>query len=109
MELITKQWKTNEVAKEWKNRYYSTYTGEWRYGSDKEEIYNKLVALGFNPNPDEVNEIIGNNGWTEVKCQVCGSQVEAVMKFEKMDDYNYMSINICKSCIEKAMNRLGRF
>lgn len=109
MNLITRQDNANKSAKEWKARYFHPIAKHWQYGAqEKERTYHELVSLGSNPNPDDVDKIIGNSSWTENMCQVCGEKVEETIRFEKIDDYEYSAIRICRSCIEKAILKFQR-
>ena len=58
------------VAARWRTantNHISTGNPYW-FDDKKEAIYNELVALGDNPDPDQVDAIIGNNSWTYACC-----------------------------------------
>lgn len=101
MQLITRKGQAKITAARWKTNYLKN--GEWRYGPDKERIYHELVALGNNPNPEDVNRVIGNSSWTDVKCDECGKYVEEVVQLGEEPDYESCTANICKSCLTLAM------
>jgi len=71
---------------------------EHQYRGDRRETYNKLLALGSNPDPDEVDKIIGNKSWTRCGCEVCFTDADIVGVAS-----NYVHIWVCKSCLESAL------
>ena len=62
------------VAARWREQYTSTSPKAASLGysywpdESKRAIYDKLVALGEDPDPDQVDAIIGNGSWTRVAC-----------------------------------------
>jgi len=103
MELITRQSLANGIVKRWKKQYPNN-----AYGDDKLVIRNKLMALGSNPNPDDIDEVIGNKSWTRVPdCDECGATVDAVVEVGETPDYESSTANICKGCLFKALSLTG--
>lgn len=101
MRLITKQHLANIAKDRWRAQYYQN--SEWySYGSDKEVKYNNLVALGDNPSPNDVNEVIGNISWTNITCSECKESVDSVVELGEVGydtEYGYA----CKDCLTKAL------
>jgi hypothetical protein len=56
----------HEIAERWKAQYCRGNV--WRYcgdGKGSKQIYAELIALGDNPNPADIERIIGNDSWTQ--------------------------------------------
>jgi hypothetical protein len=54
-----------KIAERWKAQYCRG--GAWRFcgdGKGSKQIYQELLALGPNPNPADIEMIIGNDSWT---------------------------------------------
>jgi hypothetical protein len=54
-----------KIADRWKAQYKRGRV--WTYCGDKRgsrRIHTELVALGANPSPADIDEIIGNDSWT---------------------------------------------
>ena len=104
MKLINRQTLTNEAAKRWKEQYCSN--GEW-YASrclPREETYAKLLALGTNPNPNDVDGLIGDSSWTDVKsCNECDQQVDELVEIGEPSDYESSTAYVCKKCLLEAL------
>lgn len=101
MRLITKQYLANIVKDRWKAQYY-TKGERYAYGGDKEVKYNALVALGDKPSPDDVNDVIGNSGWTRITCSECGESVASAVELGEMG-YDTEYVYACKDCLTKAL------
>lgn len=67
--IITSQDLVRDIADSWKKQYF--VDDAWRFGAGKEEVYNKLVALGSNAKPSDVDAAIGNDSWTALWCHEC--------------------------------------
>lgn len=95
LQLITRQSKADNVVHEWVYQMGALIeAGE----DNKREIYQKLVALGSHPKPDDVNKVIGNDSWTDIDCMVCGDAVEKAVTIQLIDDE---TIEICAKCVKK--------
>lgn len=98
MRVITRLSNAMVAADHWE-RQYSRGT----YGTDKADILYKLRELGENPNPDDVDRIIGNSSWTRTECNECGRVNVDVVEIGQKPDYESYTANICKSCLSKAL------
>ena len=98
MRIITRQTLANVCADSWKGQYKS-----WPEGSDKLEIAEKLTSLGSCPDPDQVDEVIGNTSWTRTRCDECGSVNIPVMELGEDLNYESCTANICRSCLIAAL------
>lgn len=94
----------SKVSEGWKNQYFNLEKGEWNIElkDDCEKIYKKLVKLGENPEPEDVDKVIGNNDWTVVFCMECGSVSEKVVVFGK----GKHPVTVCFTCLKKVLFKL---
>ena len=71
---------------------------------DDAPIYNPSHLLGFFSTiiPDAVNDIIGNQSWTQCSCSECNRDVDAVVQLGQEPDYESSTAWICRDCIKLA-------
>lgn len=102
MRLITKEMIVKGVAERWKTAYFSPKTNNWgtTISGDMEIVYKKLLKA---TSEKEVNDIIGNKFWTELHCDDCKKEVDAVVQLGDEPDYESATANICFECLEKAV------
>lgn len=98
MRIVSRVSKAVKAADSWYNTYYDRRNG-WRYGDNKRVIFEELVALGQEPDPDDVDRIIGNNSWTSTRCDECGESPEFVVMVGEEPDYESNTVFICSPCI----------
>lgn len=105
MEIVRDTELAASAAKRWKKQYF--YDGEWCNSRTKnyKEIYNNLRDFGSHPTPGEVEKIIGNNSWTEVRCYVCDGILQKAIRFHKPEEDSRVW-SVCLECLEKAVNLL---
>lgn len=102
MELITRQSNANGAAKRWSEQYKSG-----KHGEDKMNITQLLRGLPDNPNPDDVDKIIGNTSWTKVdNCNECGCSPDKLVEIGQEPDYESMTAYLCLSCLKDAVKLL---
>ena len=71
MELILRELKKKRVSAKYKQQHFKD--GVWLYDGVRRSVnFDKLVALGNNPNADKIDEIMGNKSWTHELCNECG-------------------------------------
>lgn len=102
MRLITSEDKAHRVARRWKEAYYYN-DNKWMVANDgtsfhPKTIYNKLMALGENPNPKDVDACIGNSSWTETICSECKKYTDRAVKIDSYDEEVYL----CLDCLGSA-------
>lgn len=95
MKLETRSTLAASTAQVWKERYF--VNGVW-YSDRFERIYNRLIALGENPESDAVDKILGNDSWTTPLCDICDEYVESVVRLSFGGNTSY---DICQSCAKK--------
>lgn len=99
MRLITRELNAVGAVERWASQYpaaMAAYSGE-----DKQVILRKLKELGENPDPDDVDSVIENGSWTGTKCDECGSENVAVIRFGHETDYDIT--DVCRECLMKAL------
>ena len=97
--LLTKQHLVNIVDERWKKQYFRGYS--WNYCAD--EKYEKLVSLGKNKNPQDVDKIIGNSSWTRLICHNCNKDIDAVFIFGTDETSCY----VCEYCVKIATQQFN--
>lgn len=98
--------KREELAKGVADRWYETYLdwrGVWLFGDDKRAIYANLIALGSNPSADDVDAAIGNDSWTQCRCNECSQCFEVVIEVGEKPDYESATAKLCKRCVTNAL------
>lgn len=96
------------VAEKWKKQYYIG-GGKWRailFGTgDSKDIYNALVSLGPEPDPDDIEEVIGNDSWTKTECDQCRvTNAPVVVISDGIDS----DVSLCYGCATEASMMLWR-
>lgn len=82
-------------------RWFKAY-GIRKSGRDKDAIYEKLLVLGPEPNPDDVDSVIGNKLWTTTgTCCGCDEQPALVQVGHELD-YDSSTAWLCKQCLKEA-------
>ena len=103
MELITRQTRANQAAQRWHRQYGPRFPESTAFG-DTEVIYQRLVALGPTPNPDDVDRIIGNDSWTRLgECDECDQQKSVLVQVGEEPDYESHTATICVDCLQAAL------
>lgn len=98
LKLVTKRDVIKKVAARWHEAYFDEKGRGDYYGEDKPEIYAELLGLHLDTcTEDEVTAIIGNDSWTELRCDVCNERQEQVSVVGCEDT------RICAGCTLKAV------
>lgn len=100
------------AATRWKRQYEKYWMGETdainkdvRLSDlcvDTLNKHAKLQALGAEPTPEAVDQIIGNHSWTTVVCAECDHAVDAAVQFSLAG----ANTTICLTCLERAVELL---
>lgn len=102
MKLITTRGLIRKVAGSWKEAYCQG--NRWTYGPDKELIYDRLKDLDLNATTKaEVDAIIGNSSWTNIKCDECSNPCSSAMQLGEEPDYESSTATICLGCLSDAL------
>lgn len=113
MKLITKRDLIRNVAAKWRRQYEPFQDDDrplfsWRTGItspplNKRQTAEKLDALDKETaTPEDVANIIGNKGWTSMKCDECGAEVDAVVRVGAEPDYDSNTACLCFRCVLRA-------
>ena len=95
MRHVTRRQLAAVAAKRWKTQYDQSHVTEVN-GKPKELICNQLIALGPSPDPNSVDNVIGNTSWTWYTCDNCDGQVAEAVVLEN-PDYD-KQFTLCKDC-----------
>ncbi len=106
MKLITRQVKAAEAAERWAAQY-----GVWKGNplqrvleGNAELVYQRLLALGPRPDPDQVDAVIGNTSWTEAgRCSECKATSPVLVRMGDEPDYESATAWLCPKCLSKAL------
>lgn len=99
--LITQKTLAASAARAWLEAYGRDGGG---FGNDKVEILRALEALGPKPSAKAVNEIIGNDLWTQVpECDACGKRKRMAVRVGAAPDYESATAHLCVSCLREAI------
>lgn len=101
MRIISRTGNAAKAAAHWRATYASGV-----HGQDKLAILDMLDALGSNPDPDTVDEVIGNTSWTCCYCDECRAACEQVIEVGQEPDYESATAKLCKACVIKAASTM---
>lgn len=79
--------------------------GDGSYGGDDRGIAVGLELSKLDADAasvEQVNELIGNSLWTEIKCNECGNKTSAAIMLGEDPGYGRATSCICFECIRKA-------
>jgi|TARA_Y100000310_G_scaffold321018_1_gene378088 hypothetical protein len=92
MKLITRKSKAREFASRWVEQY----------GEDKNGLAARVKeVLGENPDPDALNELVGNTSWTDCRCSECRKWVEAFVEVRDGTAW------LCAVCLIRAQQLIN--
>lgn len=100
MQYVNKKMRAAMAVEAWKRQYWSKETG-WakvKVGlveQSAQDIYTELKGVD---DPEQVNKIIGNTGWTDMFCEQCEISVDELMVFEN----EFRSFCVCAICLDNA-------
>jgi len=78
------------------NKWDECYFGKFK---DHEQQYSALLKATTD---NEVQEIIGNSGWTRNKCNECNGDFEVTIQVGEEPFYDSATVNLCIDCLSKA-------
>lgn len=86
------------VAETWYENYKPYIKSKQTMTFDYVGIWEKLKALQGQGTKEQINKIIGNNGWTTMGCSLCRAQNLSEWLIGELHDYSTV---ICFSCVRK--------
>lgn len=94
------------VVKAAPDRWATQYSGSYRNDETERKTERLLALKAAGPfTAEQVNEIIGNSSWTELRCSECRDDVEVLAVFGG-DDYDWQ--NVCANCLRTALAEIAR-
>ena len=99
MKFISRTTNAREAASRWHEEYSGGTS--WQQ-SEKRAIWVQLLALK-DPTPEQVDTVIGNTSWTDVRCDECKRHVEVAVRLGDEPDYDSATATICLDCLHKAL------
>jgi len=70
---------------------------------DKVAISKRIRALDLeSATAKDVEAAIGNDSWTELKCDECGKYVTWVVQVGEKPDYESNTANLCRECLAQV-------
>jgi hypothetical protein len=104
MKLLTAKSQAAEAAERWKKNYFNQRTGLWSstISGPAKVVYDALIALGPHPEPADVNRVIGNDSWTDNRCNECGLSGRSVVQLGDEPDYDSSTVWVCEECLAAA-------
>ena len=100
MKIITRHTQASGAAKRWANQYKHD-------DIMRETTLRRLKALGRNPDPDDVDKVIGNGSWTTTPhCDECGVENVPVVCVGEEPDYDSSTACLCSGCVVDAFTLL---
>lgn len=101
MKLILKSDIVAGVPKRWADQYEG-YENRWEGSRDKQKVTEALAALPPGFTAEQVNRIIGNDSWTENKCDECDADAPVLVRIGDDPDYDARWLDLCPDCIAHA-------
>ena len=83
----------------WKN---NTLWGTLPAEKNPQKIYIQLVALGESPDPDAVDQLVGDTSLTRLSCTLCDGDKEEILVVDSMCE-ECKNIRLCESCLVRML------
>jgi len=105
--IVTRQMRASDAADQLRNGYMRTpyWTEGWPHlgRPPARESHAKLLALGPNPDPDEVERIMGGD-WTWGHCDECGKRAATTVDFDV--NCGEFTLSLCGRCCSALVDKL---
>ncbi len=102
MKIIT----TRDLIKNVATRWYNQYFGAEFRGSRK-DVFDRLNNLDTDTcSARDVDNIIGNDDWTELKCENCNKIFGAVIEIDTDNTGEDGAAKFCFNCIKEAYEKM---
>ena len=105
MKVITRRNLIRDIAKNWQ-AHWIDYSGDKKSKCmDYKGILARLKKLNLNKcEREEVDDIIGNVTWTELRCTFCNNDAEIVVVNNDVTTADPGEIIVCNKCVDLATN-----
>lgn len=112
MKAITRQKLADEVPRKWEKTYENYKSTTPQGDAKKKEITRQLLALKPPIDPDQVDDIIGNDSWTRMPpCDECEEDKDLIIcctdRQHREDDPEGNVIYLCQQCLANAVLLTG--
>lgn len=107
MLFVTRSKLAGAAAERWHKLYSSRQYWHSKIPSGSQSyhgVWEALVELGPDPEPDAVDSVIGNPSWTKITCDNCTAQVFSGVALGSHSDDEYGPCHYCLPCLESAAN-----
>lgn len=108
MQWMTRQSQANSALE----RYAIQYPHPARViqGVRVSDRMDRLKALGDQPNPDDVDAVMGNRSWTELpRCSECrGRSMPAVLEIGEPCEDDSDTVWLCEACLTEGLRTVPR-
>ena len=102
MKAIDRRQRAKDAVARWHAEYdwrpKETY---WKQAQDKTA---QLDALGPDPDPNDVDRIIGNESWTRMPCAGCLKDVPVALQIQA-EDPDDDPVYLCENCVRMRLHR----
>ena len=109
--VYTRETTAQGVAKRWEEQYRSYIRKGTKPGDFcPKQTLRELKAMGANPDPDEIDSLLGNPSWTTVSCHSCSDPSATGVHFLQdymADIHDEDMTSLCKSCVEEGVKALA--
>lgn len=95
IEILTAKILARQAAEHWQTEFAQNL-------KDDSQLQ-KLAALGPDPDPADIDRIMGYRLFTEIYCSVCGQDVPVACQFS--NDPGYTNLVICEGCLQKGLSK----
>lgn len=102
MKVITQRDNILNVCVRWRSQY--SYKG---VDQDKLDTLKRLESLDLTTcTAGDVNQIIGNDSWTNLHCNECDAKTDWVIMVGEEPDYESRTATLCRACIQRVADHL---
>lgn len=110
MQLINRQYNANQAIERWRQQYSNDKHRPLCDGRTAATIESQLAQLKTPVNPNDVDAIIGNDGWTKADlcCNECGTDCKAVVRVGEPLYYESSTALLCESCLRNALELITK-
>jgi hypothetical protein len=78
--------------------------GKWKY-PELEGNYNTLKKICVDCTAEDIKNIMGNDNWIRLICDMCRQSVPVIIAYYVSDDNNVI---VCENCADSALKNLRK-
>lgn len=93
--LVTRRTRAKETARRWRNMPASYHPNR--------RIVAAMSKLGEDPDPADVDRILGHRRQTMVRCDGCGDEADQGVDLTSHSDDEYGPCTYCRECLLDAL------